>query len=108
MEPVEKEPKPDMARELGLELVTPITDDEKAELDFLRYESAHLQRRLRSIEVELDTAVVERDTIRHERNLMAQDFEWTLHRLATSPAGPLFRRLPGFSRMLDTWGTSAQ
>lgn len=105
---MENRPDPDLANELGLELVAPITDDEKAELDFLRYEAAHLQRRLRSIEVELDAAVVERDTIRHERNLMAQDFAWTLNRLASSPAGPLFKRLPGFSRMLDTWGTSAQ
>ncbi len=99
---------PDLANELGLELVTPITDDEKAELDFLRYETAHLQRRLRSIEVELDAAVIERDTIRHERNLMAQDFQWTLERLASSPAGPALKRLPGFARMLETWGTSAQ
>ena len=99
---------PNADLELGLELVSPITEDEKAELDFLRYESAHLQRRLRSIEVELDAAVIERDTIRHERNLMAQDFEWTLHKLAKSPAGPILKRLPGFARMLETWGSSAQ
>lgn len=96
------------ASDIGLELVAPITDDEKAELDFLRYETAHLQRRLREVERELDAATVERDTIRHERNLMAQDFQWTLQRLASSPAGPAFKRMPGFARMLETWGSSAQ
>lgn len=96
------------ARDLGLEMVQPITDDEKAELDFLRYESAHLQRRLREIENELDKATVERDTIRHERNLMAQDFVWTLDKMSSSPAGPLLKRLSGFQRMVDTWGDAAQ
>lgn len=96
------------ASDLGLELRSPITEDEKAELDFLRYESAHLQRRLREIEGELDAATVERDTIRHERNLMAQDFTWTLHKLDGSPLGPLLRRMPGFVRMLETWGDAAE
>lgn len=94
--------------DIGLELVSPITADEKAELDFLRYETAHLQRRLLAAERELDAATIERDTIRHERNLMAQDFQWTLQRLASSPAGPLLKRLPGFARMLETWGTAAR
>lgn len=92
------------AAELGLELMRPITDDEKAELDFLRHEAAHLQRRLRAIEVELDEASIERDTIRHEKNLMAQDFSWTLQRMSSSPAGPFLRRLAGFERLLDTYG----
>lgn len=96
------------ARDLGLEMVSPITDDEKAELDFLRYESAHLQRRLREIEGELDEATLERDTIRHERNLMAQDFSWTLNKMSSSPAGPLLKRLPGFQRMVETWGDAAK
>lgn len=90
--------------DLGLTPVTPITDDEKAELDFLRYEAAHMQRRLSECETELDAAQVERDTIRHERNLMAQDFSWTLQRLAKSPIGPALRRTGGFQRLLDTWG----
>lgn len=95
------------ANELGLELRSPITDDERAELDFLRYEGAHLQRRLREIEQELDAATIERDTIRHERNLMAQDFSWTLNKLDGSPLGPMLRRMPGFARMYDTWSDAA-
>lgn len=98
----------DAARSIGLELLEPITSDEKAELDFLRYETAHLQRRLRAIEVELDAATNERDTIRHERNLMAQDFQWTLQRLDSSPIGPVLRRTHGFRRMIETWGSAAQ
>jgi hypothetical protein len=96
------------ARAIGLEMLEPITGDEKAELDFLRYETAHLQRRLRSIEVELDTATIERDTIRHERNLMAQDFQWTLERLSSSPVGPVLKRTSGFKRLVETWGSAAQ
>lgn len=93
--------------DLGLTPVTPITSDEKAELDFLRHEAGHLQRRLAEVEAELDTATIERDTIRHERNLMAQDFSWTLNRLSSSPAGPALRRTEGFRRMLETWGNAA-
>jgi len=95
---------PTNENELGLIPVAPITDDEKAELDFLRYEAAHMQRRLAEVESALDDATVERDTIRHERNLMAQDFAWTLDRLASSPLGPALRRTPGFQRLLETWG----
>ncbi len=90
--------------DLGLIPATPITDDEKAELDFLRHEAGYLQQRLDVVEDALAKASVERDTITHERNLMAQDFVWTLKRLANSPAGPLLRRNAGFVRMLDTWG----
>lgn len=90
--------------DLGLRLVEPISDDEKAELDFLRYEAAHLQTQLRALERELDAATVERDTIRHEKNLMAQDFQWTLNRLAAWPLGPIVRRMDGFNRMQKAWG----
>ena len=93
--------------DLGLVPVKPITQDEKAELDFLRYEAAHLRRRLGEVEQSLDLAVEERDTIRHERNLMAQDFSWTLRKLRDSPLGPVLSRSKGFSRMLDTWGDAA-
>jgi uncharacterized protein (DUF3084 family) len=93
--------------DIGLVPSTPITDDEKAELDFLRHEAAFLQRRLSEIEIELDSAETERDTIRHERNLMAQDFQWTLERLAASPVGPALKRSKGFRRLTDTWGDSA-
>ncbi len=93
--------------DLGLTPITPITSDEKAELDFLRHEAAHIQRRLTELETELDKTTIERDTIRHERNLMAQDFAWTLNKMANSPAGPALRRLDGFSRMLETWGNAA-
>ncbi len=95
------------AKTLGLTPVSPITEDEKAELDFLRHEAAHLQRRLAELEAALDEATIERDTIRHERNLMAQDFAWTLDRLAQSPLGPALRRMDGFQRMTQTWGDSA-
>lgn len=93
--------------ELGLIAVTPITNDEKAELDFVRQEAAHLQRRISELETQLDEATIERDTIRHERNLMAQDFAWTLNKLSSSPAGPALRRTEGFRRLLDTWGDPA-
>lgn len=102
------EPHIDSARSLGLAPVEPITDDEKAELDFLRYEAAHLQRRLGEVEAELDAATIARDTIQHERNLMAQDFAWTLNRLDNSPLGLALRRTDGFRRMLETWGDSAK
>jgi len=97
---------PDSSPELGLEIVAPITDDEKAELDFLRYEAAHLQRQLRTLEIALDQATIERDTIRHEKNLMAQDFQWTLDRLANSPLGPFLRRTEGFRRLQSSWGSA--
>ena len=93
--------------DIGVVPSTPITDDEKAELYFLRHEAAYLQRRLSEIEIELDQAEIERDTIRHERNLMAQDFQWTLDRLAASPLGPALKRAKGFRRLTDTWGDSA-
>jgi hypothetical protein len=99
-------PPPDSSPELGLEMVAPITDDEKAELDFLRYEAAHLQRQLRTLEMSLDQATIDRDTIRHEKNLMAQDFQWTLDRLANSPLGPFLRRTEGFKRMWSSWGST--
>ena len=90
--------------DLGLIPVEPITDDEKAELDFLRHEAGYLQQRLDVVEDALEKTTIERDTITHERNLMAQDFVWTLKRLSHSPAGPLLQRTAGFRRMLDTWG----
>ena len=92
---------------IGLTPATPITSEEKAELDFLRYEAAYLQRRLDVVEDELVHTIIERDTIRHERNLMAQDFSWTLQRLARSPAGVVLSRTAGFRRMLETWGHAA-
>lgn len=88
----------------GIELADPITDDELAELDFLRYESAHLQARVRDLESQLIQIQRERDTIQHERNLMAQDFRWTLDRLARSPLAPALRRMKGFQRLNDRWG----
>lgn len=93
--------------DLGLTPVTPITEDEKAELEFLRFEAAYLQRRLDEVEDALAVAEVERDTVQHERNLMAQDFTWTLKRLNAPPTGPALRRTAGFRRMLDTWGDAA-
>ena len=94
-----------MTDDLGLRPAEPLSPSERAELDFLRYEAGHLQRRLREVEEALHTAEIERDTIRHERNLMSQDFRWTLDKLASSPAGPVLRRSGGFQRMVDTWGT---
>ena len=88
----------------GIELADPITDDELAELDFLRYESSHLQARVRDLESQLIQIQRERDTIQHERNLMAQDFRWTLDRLARSPLAPALRRMKGFQRLNDRWG----
>lgn len=79
-----------MTDELGLRPVEPLSSSERAELDFLRYEAGHLQRRLSEIEVA------------HKQ--MSQDFRWTLDKLANSPAGPILRRRPGFQRMIDTWG----
>lgn len=94
--------------ELGLIPAAPLSPSERAELDFLRYEAGHLQRRMREVEVALRNAERERDTIRHERNLMSQDFRWTLERLNSSPLGVPLRRTPGFRRMLDTWGEPPQ
>ncbi len=93
--------------DIGLTPAVPITADEKAELNFLRYEAAYMQQRLDAVEDELEQTIIERDTIRHERNLMAQDFSWTLRRLARSPAGPILSRTEGFTRMLETWGHAA-
>lgn len=90
-------------QELGLIPAEPLSQSERVELDVLRYEAGYLQRRLAEVEQALRSAEIERDTIRHERNLMAQDFRWTLERLAKSPAGPALRRTEGFSRLLDTW-----
>ena len=97
--------------DLGLQPVEPISPSDAAELDFLRYEAAYLQRRLLEIkeqlhqtELQLGETEIERDTIRHERNLMSQDFRWTLNKLAGSPAGPLLQRSEGFRRMTETWG----
>lgn len=97
-------PQHEHTSSLGLSPVSPITNDEKAELDFLRHEAAYMQRRLTEAEAELAAAATERDTIRHERNLMAQDFQWTLARLNDSPLGVGLRRTAGFQRLLDTWG----
>lgn len=97
--------------DLGLRPVEPVSASERAELDFLRYEAAYLQQRLlevkeelRATEHKLHEVEIERDTIRHERNVMSQDFRWTLERLANSPAGPLLRRTDGFRRLTETWG----
>ncbi|NNC79565.1 MAG: hypothetical protein HKN94_05375 [Acidimicrobiales bacterium] len=93
--------------DLGLIPAGPISEHEVVELDFLRYESAHLQARVRDLEDQLKDAVRERDTIQHERNLMAQDFRWTLNRLASSPAGPALKRMEGFRTLLDKWAPDA-
>ena len=100
--------------DIGLTPAKPIADDEKAEFDFLRHEAGYLQDRLarlenqlEEVESQLDEVALERDSIRHERNLMAQDFSWTLNRLASSPAGPLLARSKGFQRMIETWGHAA-
>ncbi len=90
--------------QLGLHPAAPLGPSERAELDFLRYEASYLQRRVRELEDEVHAVEVERDTIRHERNLMSQDFRWTLDKLASSPAGPMLKRTDGFQRMVDTWG----
>ena len=89
---------------LGLQPAAPLSPSERAELDFLRYEASYLQRRVHELEEEVRGVEIERDTIRHERNLMSQDFRWTLDKLASSPAGPVLRRSDGFQRMIDTWG----
>lgn len=96
-----------MSDDLGLRPATPLSTSERVELDFLRYEAGHLQRRLAEVEAALQAAEIERDTIRHEKNLMAQDFQWTLDRLASSPLGPALRRTAGFQRLLDEWGEPA-
>ena len=57
--------------DLGLVPVEPLSTSERAELDFLRYEAGHLQRRLGEIESELHDA-----ELKHTR--MSQDFRWTL------------------------------
>ena len=93
--------------DIGLTPVSPITNDEKAELDFLRHEAGYLQQRLSVVEDELEQTIIERDTIRHERNLMAQDFSWTLKRLNRSPLGPVLGRSDGFRRLMETWGNAA-
>lgn len=85
---------------MGLRPSTPITDDEKAELDFLRYEAAYLHARLDGIEDELRE-------VRSERDRMAKDFSWTLNRIAKSPAGPILSRRAGFRRLFETWGHAA-
>ena len=88
----------------GIEAAGPISDDELVELDFLRYENPHLQARVRDLESQLKLAHKERDTIQHERNLMAQDFRWTLNRLSKSPLAPALRRMDGFRRLHAKWG----
>jgi len=97
-----------MPDDLGLRPVEPISESERVELEFLRYEAGHLQRRLREVEESLAIAEIERDTIRHERNLMAQDFVWTLRRLNDSPVGPVLRKTDGFRRLLEQWGDSPE
>lgn len=91
----------DTTPNIGLTPRTPITDDEKAELDFLRYEAAFLQQRLDVIEDELAE-------VKDERKRMAHDFAWTLNRLAQSPAGPLLSKRPGFRRLFETWGHASE
>ena len=88
----------------GIELAEAITDDEHAELDFLRYATAHLQSRVIELEKQLLETSRDRDTIRHERNLMAQDFQWTLGRLNSSPIAPMLRRMDGFNKLNEKWG----
>ena len=83
--------------DLGLAPVELLSASERAELDFLRYEAGHLQRRLGEVESEMRDA-----ELRHNR--MSQDFRWTLEKLASSPAGPFLNRRAGFKRMIDTWG----
>lgn len=90
----------------GITLAEPITDDQLAELDFLRYESAHLQSRVRDLEQQVRDTERERDTVQHERNLMAQDFQWTLGRLSESPISPLLRRMKGFRALNEKWGSA--
>ena len=53
---------------IGLEPGGPISPHEHVELDFLRYENAHLQTRLRDLERQVNLVTVERDTIQHERS----------------------------------------
>ncbi len=96
---------PDPTDPTGITLAEPITDDQLAELDFLRYESAHLQARVRELEKQLRDTERERDTIQHERNLMAQDFQWTLKRLSDSPLAPVLKRMPGFRALDAKWGS---
>jgi hypothetical protein len=88
----------------GIELADAITDTEHAELDFLRYATAHLQSRVTELEKQLLETSRDRDTIRHERNLMAQDFQWTLNRLNNSPIAPMLRRMDGFNKLNEKWG----
>jgi hypothetical protein len=97
----------ELEEDLGLIPAGPISEHEVVEVDFLRYEAAHLQARVRDLEDQLNLAVRERDTIQHERNLMAQDFQWTLNRLASSPAGPALKRMEGFRNLLDKWAPDA-
>ena len=97
----------DSAVVLGITPAAPVSMSELAELDFLRYEAAHLQARVRDLEKQLSTTQRERDTIQHERNLMAQDFQWTLDRLDTSPLAPVLRRAEGFRRLQAKWGNPA-
>lgn len=89
----------------GLEPGGPISEHEHVELDFLRYENAHLQSRLRELEKQVNQVTIERDTIQHERNLAIQDLRWTLGRLKKSPFGPALRRLDGFRRLESKWGS---
>ena len=88
---------------LGLERGAPISDHEHVELDFLRYENAHLQSRVRELEKQVRNVTIDRDTIQHERNLATQDLRWILERLDGSPLGPALRRLDGFKRLQRKW-----
>ncbi|MGI9608342.1 MAG: hypothetical protein ACR2P0_19590 [Acidimicrobiales bacterium] len=104
----ESEPNPIEIDPTGLVVAEPISDDERAELDFLRYESAHLQARVRDLEQQVKDTARERDTIQHERNLMAQDFQWTLGRLDSSPLAPVLRRMEGYKRLRTKWGAGPE
>lgn len=88
---------------IGLEPGGPISPHEHVELDFLRYENAHLQARLRDLEKQVNQVTIERDTIQHERNLAIQDLRWTLNRLSSSPLGPALKRMGGFQKLLSKW-----
>ncbi len=73
------------------------------ELELLRSENQHLRARVRDLEHRTESLRIDADTMRHERNLAAQDLRWTIDRLDQSPAGPLLRRTDGFRRLRAQW-----
>ena len=88
---------------IGLEPGGPISPHEHVELDFLRYENAHLQTRLRDLEKQVNQVTIERDTIQHERNLAIQDLRWTRKRVASAPRGLAGKRMGGGQKLLSKW-----